>query len=68
MVGMKINQIEEMGYRHSTVVLPPEEAFPGFEKLGPNKFGDIMMRLGKISDDMDIAELKREKATGYIYR
>jgi hypothetical protein len=68
LVGMKIGQIEEIGYGHSTVVLSPNEAFPKFEEAKLNKFSEVTMSLGKISDDMDIVDLKREDATKYIYK
>jgi len=65
--AMEIYQIEEIDCC-SPVKASIEEVFPGVDGKKPNKFKEMFARIGKISDDMDIEELKRESATGYIYK
>ncbi|MBI4894806.1 MAG: hypothetical protein HY833_03675 [Candidatus Aenigmarchaeota archaeon] len=66
--GMEVGNIEEIDGIYSPAVLPADEAFPGLDAVKSNKFGEIVLKVGKMSDDIDVAELKREQATSYIYK
>ena len=65
---MKISGMEEICHYHMTVVLSHNEAFPKSEEAKPNKFSEAKMSLDKISDDMNITDLKREDTARHIYR
>jgi len=66
-VGMKISQIEEMDYGHSPAIVSHEEIFPKVADLETNKFKDVIMEIGKISNKLDAGLASLEDTARHIY-